>query len=174
MWLHARPLARKPCVSRTRANTINHAINGNGNSDAAANHGSIQNNTAAVNRINRKSVVKSTRLSDRNWQMRSESVLMRDIKSPVRLPPKNSTESVIRCSYVRFRRSAEMRSPTRDNTTPCAQLNPQVAIAAKVSPPRYHSTSRSVSAEDRATCPLPGGGPNCAGINTSSISGIVR
>ncbi|MNY62049.1 hypothetical protein D3C86_1988050 [compost metagenome] len=48
--------------------------------------------------IIRMSVAKSSRCSDRNTQMRSVSLPMREIRSPVRLPPKYSSESCCKCS----------------------------------------------------------------------------
>jgi hypothetical protein len=43
-------------------------------------------------------VAKSSRCSDRNTLMRSLSEPMRAIRSPVRLPPKYSSDSLSRCS----------------------------------------------------------------------------
>src|SRR3712207_7324477 len=50
-----------------------------------------------------RSVAKSTRFSDRKLHSRSVSLLTRAIRSPVRLPPKNSSDS-------RWRRSEEHTS----------------------------------------------------------------
>ena len=60
--------------------------------------GSIQKRSAAVMAIMKTSVRKSSRLIERKLQIRSVSLLSRDIRSPVRLPPKYSSESCWRCS----------------------------------------------------------------------------
>ena len=70
--------------------------------------------TAVITSIS-TSFRKSSACSDRNTQMRSLSLPMRAIRSPVRLPPKYSRLSVIRCSKVEVRRSAPMRSDTSAN-----------------------------------------------------------
>ena len=53
---------------------------------------------AAVITIMRMSLAKSSRSTERKMLMRSVSVLTREIRSPVRFPPKNSSES--RCKWA--------------------------------------------------------------------------
>ena len=63
------------------------------------------------------SVTKSSTLTDRNEQIRSESELILDIRSPVRLPPKNSSERPVEVPRrSAFRKSALIRSPTQAMT----------------------------------------------------------
>ena len=72
-------------------------MNGSGASVTSASHGLIENRITAVIVIISTSVAKSSRLSERKTQMRSLSAPMRDIRSPVRLPPKYSSDRVCRC-----------------------------------------------------------------------------
>ena len=105
-------------------------MSGNGNSVTNAICRSIVNRIAAVITIISTSVQKSSRLTERNVQMRSVSLPTREIKSPVRLPPKNSSDSRCRCAYVSLRRSALICSLTRARTYVLAQLNSQASTAA--------------------------------------------
>ena len=70
-------------------------MKGSGTRVTSANQGLMENRMAAVMINISTSVAKSSRCKDKNTQMRSLSLPMRDIKSPVRLPPKYSSE---RCS----------------------------------------------------------------------------
>ncbi|CFN64813.1 Uncharacterised protein [Bordetella pertussis] len=88
----------KPWRSRSRTTWIIHMMNGSGTRVANASHGLIDTRIAAVMAIISTSVAKSSRCSDRNTQMRSVSLPMRAIRSPVRLPPKYSSESCCKCS----------------------------------------------------------------------------
>jgi hypothetical protein len=67
---------------------MNQAMGGNDTSAASASSGSSENNTTEVPTIINTSVTKSISVSDKNEQSRSVSELIREIKSPVRLPPK--------------------------------------------------------------------------------------
>jgi hypothetical protein len=68
--------------------TMNQAIGGNETSAAVASTGSSEKSTTEVPTINKTSVTKSISVSDKNEHRRSVSELMREIRSPVRLPPK--------------------------------------------------------------------------------------
>ena len=67
-------------------------MKGSGTKVAKASHGLMENKMAAVIMSMSTSVAKSSRCSDKNTQMRSLSLPMRDIRSPVRLPPKYSKD----------------------------------------------------------------------------------
>src|SRR5262245_58285804 len=97
----------------------------------------VDKSTTAAMMIIKASLTKSTRLTDRKTQIRSVSLLIRDIKSPVRLPPKNSSESFCKCAYVRVRRSLVIRSLTHDVTYSRVQFNNHARIAAPKSPAKY-------------------------------------
>ena len=73
-------------------------MNGSGSKVTSASFALIETNIAAVMMIISTSVAKSSKCNDKNTQIRSDSEPMRDIKSPVRLPPKYSRESLSRCS----------------------------------------------------------------------------
>ena len=92
---------------------IIHMIIGSGMSVVSASQGSIEIRMAAVMRIIRTSLAKSSKCSERKRLMRSVSLPMRAIRSPVRLPPKYCSESVCRCVKVVVRRPAPMRSLTQ-------------------------------------------------------------
>src|ERR1700761_3684742 len=83
------------------------------------------------------SLTKSTRLTERNTQMRSVSLLMRDIKSPVRLPPKNSSDNCCKCAYVFVRKSLAIRSLTQLVTYNRAQFNSHAVNDAPSMPTKY-------------------------------------
>ncbi|MCY1242202.1 hypothetical protein D9M72_551480 [compost metagenome] len=108
-----RSIFSKPCRRRSRTRWIIQAMNGSGTSVTSASQGLIETRITAVMTIISTSVAKSSRCRDRNTQMRSLSEPMRAIRSPVRLPPKYSSDSLSRCSYVVVRRSAPKRSDTR-------------------------------------------------------------
>ena len=95
---HTRSIFSKPVRSRSRTTWISQAMNGNGTSVTSASSGLIDNRIAAVITIISTSVAKSSRCSDRKMQIRSVSEPMRAIRSPVRLPPKYSSDSRSRCS----------------------------------------------------------------------------
>ena len=86
----------KPVLSLCLTKWIIHTIKGNGSKVTSASHGLMENRIAAVITIISTSVAKSSRCSDRNRQMRSDSEPMRDIRSPVRLPPKYSSDKCSR------------------------------------------------------------------------------
>lgn len=88
----------KPCRSRSRTAWIIQMMKGSGTSVTSASQGLIDTRMTAVMTIIRMSLAKSSRCSDRNTQMRSVSLPMREIRSPVRLPPKYSSDSFCRCS----------------------------------------------------------------------------
>ena len=73
-------------------------MKGKGSSVASAILALMLSNTAAVMTIMTQSAAKSTTLIDRKLHSRSVSLLMRAIRSPVRLPPKNSSDS--RCKWA--------------------------------------------------------------------------
>ena len=87
-----------PCRSRSRTRWISQAMKGSGSSVTRASHGLIETRIAAVIAIISTSVAKSSRCRERNRQMRSVSEPMRAIRSPVRLPPKYSSDRPSRCS----------------------------------------------------------------------------
>ncbi len=93
-----RSIFSKPWRSRSRTWWIIHAMNGSGTSVTSASQGLIEIRMTAVIMIISTSVKKSSRCSDRKTQMRSLSLPMRAIRSPVRLPPKYSSDSFSRCS----------------------------------------------------------------------------
>ena len=95
---HTRSIFSKPVRSLSRTTWINHTMNGSGNKVAAAKRGSMLMRMAAVIKIINTSVAKSSRCKDKNTQMRSVSAPMRFIKSPVRRPPKYSSDKRMRCS----------------------------------------------------------------------------
>ena len=101
---------------RLRTAWTSQAMNGKGTSEAIARIGSSVSRIATVMRIISTSDAKSTRLIDRKLQIRSVSLVNRAIRSPVRLPPKNSSESRWRWAYVWLRRSALTRSLTQART----------------------------------------------------------
>ena len=78
--------------SRSRTTWIIQAMKGSGTSVTSASRGLIETRITAVITIISTSVAKSSRCSDRNTQMRSVSEPMRAIRSPVRLPPKYSSD----------------------------------------------------------------------------------
>ena len=88
-------------------------MKGNGANVTKASKGSIDTKIAAVMVIINTSVIKSKAYKDKKTQIRSVSAPMRAIKSPVRLPPKYSSESLSKCSKVVLRKSAPMRSLTK-------------------------------------------------------------
>ena len=88
----------KPCRSRSRTAWIIQMMKGSGTNVTSASQGLIDTRMTAVMTIIRMSLAKSSRCSDRNTQMRSVSLPMREIRSPVRLPPKYSSDSFCRCS----------------------------------------------------------------------------
>jgi len=88
----------KPWRRRSRTWWIIHAMKGSGSSVTNASHGLIENRIAAVIAIISTSVAKSSRCSDRKTLIRSVSAPIRAIRSPVRLPPKYSSDSDIMCS----------------------------------------------------------------------------
>ena len=69
-----------------------------GNNVAQASHGSMLNKMTAVIKIINTSVAKSSKCKDKNTHNLSVSLPMRVIKSPVRRPPKYSSESFNKCS----------------------------------------------------------------------------
>jgi hypothetical protein len=83
----------KPVRSFSRTMWISHTMNGRGSKVVSASHGLIENRMAAVISITSTSVMKSSACSDKNTQMRSDSEPRREIRSPVRLPPKYSSDS---------------------------------------------------------------------------------
>ena len=85
---HTRSIFSKPVRSRSRTVWIIQPMNGSGSSVTTASHGLIENRMTAVITIISTSVAKSRACSDRKTQMRSVSLPMRAIRSPVRLPPK--------------------------------------------------------------------------------------
>ena len=93
-----RSIFSKPVRSLSRTTWIIQAMNGSGSRVTSASQGLIENRIAAVMTIISTSVAKSSRCSERKTQMRSVSEPMRAIRSPVRLPPKYSSESRSRCS----------------------------------------------------------------------------
>ena len=83
-----RSIFSNPVRSRSRTLWIIQAMKGSGSSVTSASHGLIENRMIEVIRIISTSVAKSSACRDRNTQMRSVSLPMRAIRSPVRLPPK--------------------------------------------------------------------------------------
>ena len=73
-------------------------MNGSGTRVISASLALMLNRIAPVMMIMRTSDKKSSRCSDRNTQMRSDPRPMRLMRSPVRLPPKNSSDNLSRCS----------------------------------------------------------------------------
>ena len=114
--LHTRSIFSKPVRRRSRTRWIIQAMKGSGARVMMASHGFIDHKMTPVMMIISTSEAKSSKCSDRKTQMRSLPLPMRAIRSPVRLPPKNSSDSFIRCSYVAERRSAPMRSDTKAST----------------------------------------------------------
>ena len=110
---HTRSIFSKPVRRRSRTWWIIQAINGRGSRVTSANQGLMEARITAVITSISTSLRKSSACSDRNTQMRSDSLPMRAIRSPVRLPPKYSRLSVIRWEKVLVRKSAPMRSDTR-------------------------------------------------------------
>ena len=88
----------KPVRSFSRTTWIMIAMIGNGSSVNNASSGLIEIRMQAVMLIISTSVAKSRKCSEMKTLMRSVSEPMRAIKSPVRLPPKYSCESLSRCS----------------------------------------------------------------------------
>ena len=86
----------KPVLSFCLTEWIIQTINGSGSNVTSASQGSIEIRIAVVIAIISTSVAKSSRCSDRNRQMRSDSEPMRAIRSPVRLPPKYSSDKCSR------------------------------------------------------------------------------
>src|SRR4051812_28508790 len=160
---HAALVRAKPWRSRTRTLWANQAMSGKGKSVTNASDGSILNKIAAVITIISTSVQKSSRLTERNVQMRSVSLPTREIKSPVRFPPKNSSDKRCRWAYVSLRKSALICSLTRESTYVLAQLNSQASAAEPNNAARYHGTTLKSTAS-----------PLCCGIRTLSNNNIVR
>ena len=83
-----RSIFSKPVRSRSRTRWIIQAMKGSGSSVTRASSGLIENRITAVMPIISTSVAKSSACSDRKTLMRSVSLPMRAIRSPVRLAPK--------------------------------------------------------------------------------------
>ena len=96
--LHTRSIFSKPVRRRSRTTWISQAMMGSGTSVTSASVGSMENRMTVVMAIIRMSVAKSSRCSDKKMLMRSVSEPMRAIRSPVRRPPKYSSESLSKCS----------------------------------------------------------------------------
>ena len=95
---HTRSIFSKPVRSLSRTTWIIQAMNGSGTRVTSASQGFMLNRITPVMMIRRTSDRKSSRCSDRNTLIRSEPLPMRDIRSPVRLPPKYSSDRRSRCS----------------------------------------------------------------------------
>ncbi len=93
-----RSIFSKPVRSFSRTKWIIQPMIGRGISVTSASHGLIENRMTAVIAIISTSVAKLSRSSDRKTLMRSVSLPIRAIRSPVRLPPKYSSDRPSRCS----------------------------------------------------------------------------
>jgi len=83
-----RSIFSNPVRSLSRTTWIIQPMNGKGSKVTSASQGLMEKRMAAVMPIISTSVAKSSACSDRKTQMRSVSEPIRDIRSPVRLPPK--------------------------------------------------------------------------------------
>ena len=129
-----------PCLRRSRTRWIVQAMKGNGTRVTSASFGSIDTRIAAVIKIINTSLVKSSRCNERNTQIRSLSLPILAIRSPVRLDPKYSRDSDCKCANAAVLRSAPIRSLTRASSQVRAQPSTQASNAATRSPARYPRT----------------------------------
>ena len=93
-----RSIFSKPVRSFSRTTWINQAMKGSGNKVTSAKVGLMVNKMTEVIKIIKTSVAKSSRCKDKKTLMRSVSLPIRAIKSPVRRPPKYSSDSFSKCS----------------------------------------------------------------------------
>ena len=92
-----RSIFSNPVRSFSRTTWINQPMKGSGNNVTSAKVGLMENKMMAVIMIISTSVAKSSKCKDKNTLMRSVSLPMRAIKSPVRRPPKYSSDSFSKC-----------------------------------------------------------------------------
>ena len=92
-----RSIFSKPVRNLSRTTCINQPIKGKGKSVTKAKVGLMENKMTAVIKIIKTSVAKSNKCSERKTLMRSVSLPMRAIKSPVRRPPKYSNDNFSKC-----------------------------------------------------------------------------
>ena len=93
-----RSIFSKPVCNLNRTAWIIQTIKGKGTRVTSASQGLMENKMTAVMSSISTSEAKSNRCNDKNTQIRSLSLPMRDIRSPVRLPPKYSSDMRSKCS----------------------------------------------------------------------------
>ena len=147
----ARSIFSKPVRSRSRTRWTSQAMNGNGSKRRPAPAtGRSRTGSPRSSAIISTSVAKSSACSDRKLQIRSVSEPMRAIRSPVRLPPKYSSESSLQVLVGRGAQVGGDPLGHQASSQVRAQPSTQASSAAASRPPSSSRDQPGVDAAGRS------------------------